>query len=104
MKKDRSRSGPGTGRMTSHEAVTTLDDGGAVPVAVRLFAVARPRVGRPSVVLDLREPATVGDLGLFVLARWLGPAKVLSSVTLRSRKSAIGGRVKRIRSERCVQS
>jgi molybdopterin converting factor subunit 1 len=33
-----------------------------VPVTVRLFALARQRVGRPQVVLDLPEPATVGDL------------------------------------------
>jgi hypothetical protein len=33
--------------MTSHEALTTLDDRGAVPPAVRLFAIAQQRVGRP---------------------------------------------------------
>lgn len=31
-------------------------------VTVRLFALARQRVGRPEIVLDLAEPATVGAL------------------------------------------
>jgi molybdopterin converting factor subunit 1 len=47
-----------------HDGGTVLDCSGsyAVPVQVRLFALARERAGGPSVVVDLPEGSTVADL------------------------------------------
>ena len=44
-------------------------------VTVRLFAVAKERVGRPELGIELAEPATVADLRAALGSRWpeLGP-------------------------------
>jgi hypothetical protein len=44
-------------------------------VIVRLFAMAKERVGRPELRIELAEPATVADLRAALGSRWpeIGP-------------------------------
>ncbi len=49
-------------------------------VTVRLFAVARQRVGRPEVIVELQDPATIGDLRRSLAASFPELAPILPNL------------------------
>src|SRR5581483_10763849 len=49
---------------------------------VRLFALARERVGRPEVRIELPEPATVADLRAALASQWPDIAPLWSRVLI----------------------
>jgi molybdenum cofactor cytidylyltransferase len=51
-------------------------------VKVRLFALAKERVGRPELQLELAEPATVADLRAALSSRWPDLAPLWSSALI----------------------
>jgi molybdopterin converting factor subunit 1 len=67
-----------------HDGGNTHDRSGssAVPVHVRLFALARERAGRPSVALELPEGSTVADLKSALARALPGFAPLLPSLRI----------------------
>jgi molybdopterin converting factor subunit 1 len=51
-------------------------------VTVRLFALAKERVGQPELRIDLSAPATVADLRAALSAQWPDLARLWSSALI----------------------